>query len=217
VGSLLHLQHTVGNRATTQVVQRLKINDCSTTDEGGISDALLQAHTDLSDAIQRILSPGGDHTFLHRVTSFFGTSAWGTVAEGLKSILNGLQAVTIECENPGHLGHSFFCDPRVAYVRWLRYPSDETREIHLCQPAFQALSPARRVHVLVHEAAHRFVPAGGDVYYGLSDCSETGATRGLSDEERIANADCYACLVSGANIGIAPGTPPAATPTGGGS
>src|SRR5262245_4734461 len=82
VGSLLHLQRSVGNRATTQMVQRLKINDCSTTDEGGISDALLQAHTDLSDAIQRILAPGGDHTFLHRVTSFFGTSPWGKVAEG---------------------------------------------------------------------------------------------------------------------------------------
>jgi hypothetical protein len=197
-------------------IQRLSINHCTPLNEGNLTDALLQAHTDLSVAIQGILSSGGDHAFLQLVTHYFGTNAWGQVAEGLQSILNGLSDVTIECENPGNPGYSFFCDPLIAYVRIFPYVSDWQREIHLCQPSFHNLSVTKRARVLVHEAAHRFVPAPGDVYYGLNDCRENAATRGLSDAERLANADCYACLVSGSGIGMAPGTPPAPVPAGGG-
>ena len=36
------------------------------------------------------------------------------------------------------------------------------------------------------------------------NCSETAETRGLSDAERLDNADCYACL-AGSSVAIAPG------------
>ena len=197
-------------------IQRLSINDCTPLNEGNLTDALLQAHSNVSAAIQGILSAGGDHTFLQRVTYYFGTNAWGQVAEGLQSILDGLSDATIECENPGNLGYSFFCDPRIAYVRIFPYISDWQREIHLCQPSFHNLSVTKRARVLVHEAAHRFIPATRDVYYGFNDCSESAATRGLSDAARLANADSYACLACGSNVGMVPGTPPAPVPAGGG-
>ena len=83
-------------------------------------------------------------------------------------------------------------------------------EIHVCQPQYHAAGAVGRAAIIVHEGAHRFIPASGDVYYG-SGCTDTGETIALSDADRLYNADCYACLIR-QGLAIAPGTPPAPTP-----
>jgi predicted metallopeptidase len=197
------------------MIQRMSINSCSPAEAKQIVDAVQDAQVGIALAIQAIMTPGSDPAALNRFYRFFGTSAWGSIAQELGKILTGLPNATYECEYPGSLGYSYFCGENIAYVRsalaLMGYG-----EIHLCQPQFSALSAAERVHTIVHEAAHRFVPALGDTYYA-ANCADTAETIALSDDDRRYNADCYGCFIQMGLPGApAPPVQVPAPPAGGG-
>jgi hypothetical protein len=191
-------------------IQRLSINHCTPDHEKEILDALSKAVVELALTIQGIRT--SNPIILPIVSAYFGTNAWATVADRLEKIQAGLPGATFECEYPSHVRYSFYCGGRSGYVH-AHVPRLGLGEIHLCQPQFLWEPAAMDALLLVHEGAHRFLAAPGDVYYDHqgASCSENAETRGLSDAERLQNADSYACLV-GSSVSAA--TP--AVPAGGG-
>ena len=202
-------------RPARAMIQRMTINHCTPAETTAIQDAVRDAQVGLSLAITGIMSPGSDPGVLNRFNYYFGTNAWMAVAMEMGKILTGIPNATYECEYPGQWWYSHFCEGNRAYVRALP-PYLGFGEIHLCQPQFHAAGAVRRASDIVHEGAHRFIPAPGDTYYDAS-CADTAKTRALSDEDRLYNADCYACLVEvGLSAAPAPPAPAPAPPPGGG-
>lgn len=104
------------------------------------------------------------------------------IREGYQKLQAGFTSgVPIECESkcgPGVRGYVYALTPLGLTLGW--------SDIHIC-PDFFELDERHQVTALIHEMAHKFLRATGEVYRILHS---TAYSR-LSTAEAINNADCY--------------------------
>ena len=104
------------------------------------------------------------------------------------------RAIGTTKEPATHLvSYDYFCGNNLAYVRSIPAYFG-LGSIHVCLPAFHNLTPLQRMATLVHEGTPRYINATDDTNFTL-DCQATPDTSGLSDLERLNNADSYGCPV----------------------
>jgi hypothetical protein len=183
-------------RPLSRALQRLDVEDCSADHEAAIRAAARAAGPAIRQTISAILGSPRTPAAEAALNLYFGASApryAANIALRLAIIASRIPGATIECENPDSIAYDFFCGGALAYVRPV--PAFfGVANIHVCQPGFQNQSATERMGTIVHEAAHRFIDADDEAYYGAG-CTETGETAALSDSDRRDNADSYACLV----------------------
>ena len=175
-------------------LQRATIRDCNTADDKAASTAEADAVAAINNTIKTIQNAPTPPAALSTYFGNSGPSQAQDIADYLTTIANGLPNATLECEYPGQWFYDYFCPPGFyGYVRGLGVVGGFA--IHLCQPTFSNLTAKRRATGLVHEGAHRYLWFVYDKAYYTLGCAQTTDTQALSDKQRLANADSYACLV----------------------
>jgi Putative peptidoglycan binding domain len=159
--------------------------NCSSDEAAKVADALSQANTDLSTALNALDKPSAlrDNVLWVAFRST-GESDIPAIRKVLTAVQGGLPGAKIECSDPGIL---LICTS----PETVAHTNTFTGTMYLCRSHIPALGP----RVLVHEGCHAFagLNAGGELY--LEDNCGEGDVAGQSRAYRLQNADSFACFV----------------------
>jgi hypothetical protein len=176
-----------------------KFPDCLVTELPSLQAAVTKALVDLDTAISKLAPrpvPTDIQDALWLAFRRNDEATADTVKAKLQAIRNGLPTATIECEQPGDIGDSFFCGGSTqGYTRVIPALLG-LGNIHVCMRNWAACGADEQALIVTHEGSHRFNNTSDDGgYFDAPDCLETSETAGTLSGTRLDNADSYSCVV----------------------